>query len=262
MPQATLLDFFKSQTPGPFAPVDHSTLSSLSEGTDTPGDELEESKEGDSTRKLSLAQATHPTEQRVAGRALRQAPSSTDAEARHVNSPSFEPHLPGLEIVAVQIDHLPALKRLTGNLLPVRYPDKFFDGAVNEAIPATFSRVALIDGKPVGWIRCRLDPFPDPTEPPSKTKPIYNRIYVQALCLLAPYRGLGIAKSLLGAVTAPPLPSEHDIVHIYAHVWESNEEALEWYDRRGFRKAMKVEQYYRKLRPDGAWVVQKDLDRL
>lgn len=253
MPQGKLLDFFKSRTPAPFGSAAPSTEASLNE------DEAQVCEEIHSTQRP--ARATRPTKPLATGLDSRQTSGPTDANATDASGPNTESQLPGLMIVAVQPDHLPALKRLTGNLLPVKYPNNFFDGAVSEEIPAKFSRVALIDGKPVGWIRCRLDPFPEPTVPPSMTKPIYNRIYVQALCVLAPYRGLGIATSLLSAVTASPLAANHDVAHVYAHVWESNEEALEWYDMRSFERIMKVEQYYRKLRPDGAWIVKKDLDR-
>jgi ribosomal protein S18 acetylase RimI-like enzyme len=175
--------------------------------------------------------------------------------SRTVSPPKFSE----IAIIPVLRSHLPAIQRLTSTLLPVRYPDKFFSGSVDEIIPATFSRVALSMSKPVGWIRCRLDPFPEQTSPPSDVRPIYNRIYVQALCLLAPYRGLGIATALLESILRPRLLLEHDIESIYAHVWECNAEALEWYAKRGFRQVMLVEDYYRKLRPGGAWIVKRDL---
>ncbi len=41
-------------------------------------------------------------------------------------------------------------------------------------------------------------------------------------------------------------------------MWEANEEALEWYTRRGFEVGEQlVEAYYRKLRPSGARVVRR-----
>jgi ribosomal protein S18 acetylase RimI-like enzyme len=175
--------------------------------------------------------------------------------SRTVTVPKFS----DITIIPVLRSHLPAIQRLTSTLLPVAYPDKFFSGSVDEVIPAMFSRVALSLSKPIGWIRCRLDPFPEPISPPSNAKPIYNRIYVQALCLLAPYRGQGVATALLESILKPRLLREHDIESVYAHVWECNAEALEWYTKRGFRQVMLVEGYYRKLRPGGAWVVKRDL---
>jgi ribosomal protein S18 acetylase RimI-like enzyme len=169
------------------------------------------------------------------------------------------PKLSEIAIIPVQPSHLPAIQRLTSTLLPVRYPDKFFSGSVDEILPAMFSRVALSMSKPIGWIRCRLDPFPEPTSPPSNARPIYNQIYIQALCLLAPYRGQGVATALLESILKLRLLLEHNVASIYAHVWECNTDALEWYSKRGFSQVVMVDNYYRKLRPGGAWVVKKDL---
>lgn len=47
------------------------------------------------------------------------------------------------------------------------------------------------------------------------------------------------------------------MTEVYAHVWEANEEALEWYVRRGFEVQGVVEGYYTKLRPGGARVVRR-----
>lgn len=48
------------------------------------------------------------------------------------------------------------------------------------------------------------------------------------------------------------------MVEIYAHVWEANEIALEWYLKRGFEVEQEVkQQYYRKLRPSGARIVRR-----
>lgn len=44
---------------------------------------------------------------------------------------------------------------------------------------------------------------------------------------------------------------------LYAHVWVENQEALEWYAKRGFEKGELVEGYYRRLRPSDAWVFRR-----
>ena len=45
---------------------------------------------------------------------------------------------------------------------------------------------------------------------------------------------------------------------VYAHVWEANEDAVEWYARRAFVVEPEVVVgYYRKLRPRGARVVRR-----
>ena len=47
---------------------------------------------------------------------------------------------------------------------------------------------------------------------------------------------------------------------IYVHVWERNLDALVWYVNRGFSKEEKVEGYYRRLKPGGAWMMRRELD--
>lgn len=182
-----------------------------------------------------------------------------DDRAGDVSMPVSAPRFSEIAIIPVLRSHLPAIQRLTSTLLPVKYPDTFFSVAVDEVLPARFSRVALSMSKPIGWIRCRLDPFPEQTSPPSNAKPVYNRIYVQALCLLAPYRGQGVATALLESILQPRLLAEHNIESIYAHVWECNTDALDWYAKQGFHQVVLVEDYYRKLRPGGAWIVKRDL---
>jgi len=49
----------------------------------------------------------------------------------------------------------------------------------------------------------------------------------------------------------------HSVRSITAHVWEANEEGLEWYKKRNFEVLEKEEGYYRKLRPQGAHLVRK-----
>jgi len=61
---------------------------------------------------------------------------------------------------------------------------------------------------------------------------------------------------LLHAVTRKALKL-HGVRSISAHVWEANEEGLEWYKKRKFDVLGMEEDYYRKLRPAGAHVVAK-----
>ena len=44
-----------------------------------------------------------------------------------------------------------------------------------------------------------------------------------------------------------------------AHVWEANKDGLEWYRKRGFREVGRENDYYRRLKPSGAVVVQRDV---
>lgn len=99
-----------------------------------------------------------------------------------------------------------------------------------------------LGGSVVGAIRCRLLPS--------------SQLYISTIGVLAPYREHGIAVHLLQAVVKKAV-QEHGVRCVTAHVWEANEEGLEWYKKRNFEILGKEEAYYRKLKPQGAYLVRK-----
>ncbi|KAL9578646.1 MAG: hypothetical protein Q9212_005587 [Teloschistes hypoglaucus] len=134
------------------------------------------------------------------------------------------------------------------------------------------------DGDPgtvVGGIQCRIEyrlcdssaPFDPATVWSLKPRPApqvqeTKYCYIQTLALLSPYRSKGIATMLLDSVLATLCrePMYYGTKIIYAHVWEMNEEALEWYQKRGFTVCEElVRDYYRRLRPAGARLVWREL---
>ena len=199
-----------------------------------------------------------------------------------------------LSITPITASTLPAYRRLITLLLPIRYQDKFYKDSIANPSPSSLALCALwheqarpgkrksdslsskissctsetseSEAKVIGGIQCRLEavPSPPPTNPttpqPSHQQP--HDLYIQTLAILAPYRHLGIATALLDAIICTALthyPRQHiNVTGIYAHVWEANEEALEWYGKRGFEVGEEVvEGCYRKLRPSGAKVVRR-----
>ena len=191
--------------------------------------------------------------------------SSPDTNGRSLfdseTSPSFETShkIPAnIEITHCDESYLPQFRRITSALLPIRYPDNFFTTTLTDPTCHALSRIALIapptpneSPKLIGAIRSRLDQLPNPSSP---TKPL-TEIYIQTLTLLAPYRGLGIAAAMLDEVLTTGM--EMGAAAVSAHVWVGNDEALGWYERRGFARAELVENYYRRLRPTSAWVVRR-----
>ncbi|EXJ62349.1 hypothetical protein A1O7_02783 [Cladophialophora yegresii CBS 114405] len=169
------------------------------------------------------------------------------------------PHIPGAAVSPVSEDHLQAIRRLTATTLPVRYGDAFFKTTVTDPVVRQLSRVALYDSEPIGWIRCRLEPCSVNSAFSTQTNPPLSQIYIQALALLSPYRNLGMATLLLNEVLSSAESLVEDPICIYAHIWEKNEDALDWYAKRGFKRVMLVERYYTKLRPSGAWIVRREL---
>lgn len=195
-------------------------------------------------------------------------------DASLIETTKSTPH-PSITIQPVTPAHIPQLKSITGTLLQIRYPDSFFNTITTDPITASISRVAIYQpihlpsatSPPapivVGAIRCRLEPLPSSASI-LLSKP-QHQIYIQALQLLAPYRGRGVAASLLQAILTHENIQEHNVDSVYAHVWEGNPDALEWYRKRNFRvdgeergsgEANVIQGYYRKLRPSGAWLVR------
>ncbi|KAF3764995.1 hypothetical protein M406DRAFT_221277, partial [Cryphonectria parasitica EP155] len=193
-------------------------------------------------------------------------------------------------ILPVTESHIPALRRINALLLPVNYSDSFYQGLLDPAVSALFSRAILWQDdrspdaapKVVGGLICRLEPSPfDPSTGlynPSlaASRPIpgasntgipppqpgqHHALYIQSLVLLAPYRGLGLVgaalEGILDTVRAAGRAGAGAIQvdWVYAHVWTENEDGMGWYGRRGFLQDVLLRNYYWKLEPDSAYVV-------
>ncbi|EAW08886.1 GNAT family N-acetyltransferase [Aspergillus clavatus NRRL 1] len=218
----------------------------------------------------------------------------------HPISPGYQTPHPHITIDPVSTAHIPSLTRITGLLLPIRYPNSFYTATITDPVIASVSRVAIYHDHPVvaapsstssspasslgastgtdkviGGIRCRLERSPDAdTAPQSATEP--TNLYIQTLHLLSPYRGSGVAASLLNALLFATTPSpssplasaevsalvrHYNIRTVTAHVHEANDEGLKWYLARGFQvEEGLVENYYRRLKPSGAKIVKLVLD--
>ena len=169
---------------------------------------------------------------------------------------------------------LPLYRRVITLLLPIRYPDKFYKDTIANTSESSLARVAVwLDGdiiskvsklgsttsqsepvmerKVIGGIQCRVEQNP--------SLPVGERqLYVQTIGVLAPYRQLGIATRLLEEIIMTVIQYHESVTSVYAHVWEANTDALEWYSRRGFSiDGGVIESYYRRLKPSGARIVRR-----
>jgi N-alpha-acetyltransferase 50 len=181
---------------------------------------------------------------------------------------SKSPLPPQASISPVHEKHIQPLKRINALLLPINYPDIFYQTIIDPQTLPNFSRVILWEDPPsfksvfssnpnpkvVGGIVCRLDRD-------EKTKS--SSIYIQSLALLSPYRSHGLATAVLddiiNGLVKTPL-TEFPVTSLYAHVWTENAEGLEWYTARGFtREEPVVQGYYRRLQPGNAWIMRRPL---
>lgn len=196
-----------------------------------------------------------------------------------------------ITVEKVNTAHIPSLTRITGLLLPIRYPNSFYTATITDPVIASLSRVAIYHDHPVaevpgvsaagtdkviGGIRCRLERIPQPedsSQEPQTQGGGDTNLYIQTLHLLSPYRSHGVAASLLNALlfASPPdsknkeqyqvsgLVKHYNIRSVTAHVHEANEDAMNWYLARGFEVDGHVDEYYRRLKPSGAKIVRLDL---
>lgn len=90
------------------------------------------------------------------------------------------------------------------------------------------------------------------TESTENTKNTHNidKIYIMTLAVLAPYRMYGIATLLVSHIAQQA--KIRGIKEVYVHAWTENEDAIEWYENRGFVKQPEIVRgYYRRMRPEG-----------
>ncbi|KAJ5742777.1 uncharacterized protein N7511_011178 [Penicillium nucicola] len=196
-----------------------------------------------------------------------------------------------ITVEKVNTAHIPSLARITGLLLPIRYPNSFYTATITDPVIASLSRVAIYHDHPVaevpgvgaagtdkviGGIRCRLErvhQLENSAQDPEIQGHGDTNLYIQTLHLLSPYRGHGVAASLLNTIlfASPPdsktkenyrvseLVKHYNIRAVTAHVHEANEDAMNWYLARGFKVDGHVDDYYRRLKPSGAKIVRLDL---
>ena len=164
--------------------------------------------------------------------------------------------------------HIQPLRRINSLLLPIHYPDSFYNTILSPVSSVSFSRTILwtsspTESKVVGGVICRLDPALSPLSTPEA--PLYlegaHDIYIQSLALLSPYRSKGLAAEVLQEIIDAAIgQNEVRVASLYAHVWTENEDGLKWYAARGFKKEEPIlHGYYRKLKPDTAWILRRRL---
>ncbi|KAL8958058.1 MAG: hypothetical protein Q9193_004810 [Seirophora villosa] len=139
----------------------------------------------------------------------------------------------------------------------------------SESSDTASSQLEFNPGTVIGGIQCRMEQLPfhpsllaSSKHPAPATSGSRNYCYIQTLALLSPYRAKGIATALVETIiTTLCTEKEYEgTASMYAHVWEANEEALEWYVKRRFQVGDVVEGYYRRLKPAGARIVWRDLE--
>ncbi|CAK4034972.1 acyl- N-acyltransferase [Lecanosticta acicola] len=180
----------------------------------------------------------------------------------------LKPLPPNVELRSCSKEDIPHLKRLTSLLLPIPYPEKFYKEIIEDPLTNNITLLAVWHdvpamkgvekGRLVGAIRCRLLAHPPTQNSSSGRRTEDPMLYLSTLVLLSPYRSHGIASHLLHSLTTRAV-EDYGIKSVGAHVWEANTEGLDWYRKRKFREVGKEPGYYRRLDPQAAIVMQRDV---
>lgn len=157
----------------------------------------------------------------------------------------------GLCFEEVTESNIGELERINQVIFPIKYPRRVYDDIV--ACGGVSQVVRLSNPKSgqtglVGGISCRLENTLD--------GPI---LYIITLGVLAPYRNLGLGSQLLTRCLDRVCSWLPEVREAKLHVQVNNDDAIRFYEKHGFRIVERIENYYIKVEPRDAVLLQKRL---
>ncbi|XP_074605016.1 putative N-acetyltransferase san [Brevipalpus obovatus] len=147
------------------------------------------------------------------------------------------------ELGDITVHNLRLLKRLNQVVFPVVYNDKFYKDVLEAG---ELAKLAYYNDIVVGGVCCRIDESEN-----------QKRLYIMTLGCLAPYRRFGIGTKMLEHVLNFAKAEKLD--GVFLHVQIDNEGAMNFYKKFGFEIISKKENYYKRIEPAAAYVLQKKL---
>lgn len=160
------------------------------------------------------------------------------------------------------------LQRLNSTMFPVKYNQLFYSEALKA--PDGFVRLAYYNDLLVGAVCCRKEKYASNrlgqsssgSKDSASVCPM-SSVYIMTLGVLAPYRERGIGRRLITHVLdlVRSSPACADVVDIYLHVQEGNDEALRFYEGYGFQVKEKLLGYYKRIEPANCYIVRKAVER-
>lgn len=103
----------------------------------------------------------------------------------------------------------------------------------------------------VGAVCCRID----------TTDPNARRLYIMTLGCLASYRRLGIGTEMVKHVLDYVSSKDSNFDSIFLHVQVNNQDAIEFYQKFGFKILETRKNYYKRIEPPDAHVLSKSLKK-
>lgn len=148
------------------------------------------------------------------------------------------------ELGDITVHNLKQLKRLNQVVFPVTYNDKFYKDVLEVE---DLAKLAYFNDIVVGAVCCREDKSNG-----------QRRLYIMTLGCLAPYRRLGIGTVMLEHVLKI-CEKDANFDNVFLHVQVNNESAIAFYGKFGFEIVEQKSNYYKRIEPADAYVLQKNL---
>jgi len=87
-----------------------------------------------------------------------------------------------------------------------------------------------------------------------------TKLYLMTMGVLAPYRSRNLGSQSLELILESAVAqTKQKVSKIYLHVQTSNHDAKRFYERHGFTEVGVHENYYKKISPHDAWILEKSL---
>jgi len=153
---------------------------------------------------------------------------------------------PRVTFAPITPNNLGTVRKLNSVLFPIKYSEKFYSDILLPEVEE-FCQLVYYNDIPVGTICCRLE-----------NKEDQNILYLMTMGILAPYRSRTLGSQSLELVLAAAATHiKPKIDKIYLHVQVSNDDAKKFYERHGFVEVKIHKDYYKKIAPHDAWVLEK-----
>merc|ERR1711879_380906 len=137
-------------------------------------------------------------------------------------------------------------------VFPIVYHDKFYKDVLEAG---ELAKLAYYNDVVVGAVCCRID-LTQASEDGSQLAK--RKLYIMTLGCLAPYRRLGIGTQMLDHVMEI-VEKDGNFDSVLLHVQVNNDSAIKFYKRFGFDIVETKEQYYKRIEPADAHVLEKRL---
>ncbi|CDW58744.1 N-alpha-acetyltransferase 50 [Trichuris trichiura] len=142
----------------------------------------------------------------------------------------------------ITVHNIKQLKRINQIVFPVTYSDRFYSDVTDLGPLAKF---VYFNDLVVGAVCCRVI-----------MEDIGKKLYIMTLGCLPSYRCLGLGTMMLEYIFEC-CRSDESILSIYLHVQVNNFGALEFYKKFGFEVVAIAQNYYKRIEPSDALVLEK-----